>query len=635
MYQSKRVSKKLLQRVMAGVACGAFCFSSTGLAAEEATSESSQAAIQEYMLEDIVVTAQRIPTKKMDTPARVDVITATEIEDNHYKNLAEAINNVSAVFAETAGSTADIRINGDDRVLVLVDGRRMNDFQAQGTGRGTFHPAMLPSLKNVERIEIVRGGGSALYGSDAVGGVVNIITKKVTENRTSLDLSWGNWGTQNYEIANQGSDGRLSWLVTAGLYKRSSATFKVDGVSKKMNIADKDDNNITVNLRHKIDDSSSVGLDVMHTTVNEGQWYNTLNESQWYKDYPLRVIYNNIAATYRFKEDKDTPGVLRVYNNYKGYFYTSPSSTRTVGVDYQNGWKLGENNTLVVGAEYYTSKTNNIASGIEDKKLSNMAVYLQDTIKFGDKLSFVPGVRYDHHNKYGNRWSPKAALNYNADDKTQVFVSWGKFFKSPTADDLYYKDAWMSGNPNLKPESGHTTTFGIAHNFDDKTNIQLTLFKSKLNDAIAWAADSTGAWTPMNINNVDRKGLDLSFEKKFGKFWSVDVAYSYTGVKSNVETEARRNKNPNGYRLGIHFKNDKWRSNLLMRHNSGLDGTYFLKRTATIVDFNLSYEYLKDSSIYFKVNNLFNREYSEYPGAVGGRYPGMGRTFLVGVTYSF
>lgn len=646
MYQSKRVSKKLLQRVMAGVACGAFCFSSTGLAAEsEATSESSQAAIQEYMLEDIVVTAQRIPTKKMDTPARVEVVTETDIKDNHYRDVAEAISNIDGVSIDrTSGGEDQVTINGDQRVLILVDGQRMNDDQGVASGRASASLAMIPSMKNIERIEVVRGGGSALYGSEAVGGVINIITKKGERNLTTIDLNGGSWGTYTGSITNEGSDGTFSWMVTAGMEKQGNVRFKYDGQSKKADNSGSHGNNVAIRLDHKIDEESGLRLNYSHRSMQRWTWEGNSYLPNPYGSAKQTFTFNNISAQYDFKKTSAAPGYLRIFQNYKSVDNYGKFNTKMRGIDYQNGWKLNENNTLIAGAEYHISSSSNVASGYEDKKINNFAVYVQDTMKLGKQWTFVPGVRFDKHNKAGSNWAPKAALNYNADDKTQVYLSWGRVFKAPTADDLYYNQDWgwgtgYFGNPNLKPEKGYTTTFGATHKFDNTSEVNFSMFYSKLRDPITWYNSAPWRYDAANLNWEKRRGLDLSFSKKFSNGFSAELGYSYIGTESGyaegynpVDNYAgKTNRQPNAYRLALRYKKGAWKTSLTGKYIAGLQEDYFLKRKVLLADFNLSYDFNKQGTVYFKINNLFNREYSKAVGAI----PGLGRFFQLGVTYSF
>ena len=648
MYQKKR----LMYQVMATITAGGLCFGGTAYAAEaaeeaaveqKAVQQPATAAIDEYAIDDIVVTAERIPTKKMDTPAVVNVVTAQEIEDNHYNDVSEAISHQDGVSVEKrSDGTDEVTINGDQRVLVLIDGRRVNNDQGVSSGRASASLAMLPSVKNIERIEVVRGGGSALYGSDAIGGVVNIITKKEHKNQTTIDMNTGSWGTHNMEISTEGSDGTLSWQVTAALHRQGNPKFKYHGENKTAGHGDSRGDDASIHLNHKFDKASSLDFSFDHRTIKRWAWENELTA---YPDSYQTQIYNDVAMQYNFKQEQTTPGFLRIYQNYKSMYNSGGFTTRSLGIDYQNGWELDKNNTLIAGVEYHTSKSSNygdgeyVLSNYDNEKISNTAVYLQDTIKLGKQWSVIPGLRMDNHNKSGTQWSPKIAVNYNASDKTQVFASWGRVFKAPTADDLYYNNGYYYGNPNLKPETGHTTTFGITHKFDKTFTANMSMYTSRLKDPITWAPIGYD-WYALNLKNEKRRGFDISFTKKISKIWSVEAGYAYTHAESDYaegytqvyNLAGKTNRQPNAYRLGIHFKQGAWKSNITGKYITGLNTDYFLKRTAALFDFNLSYDFNKQGTIYFKINNLFNREYSVAPSLTS---PGLGRFFQIGVTYSF
>ena len=177
----------------------------------EVEAEVNEDSLRFLLLVDTFETAERIPTSRLSTPAEVVVITADEIDANHYQTVEEAVSHVTGVVALNSPAQDIILVSGNRRVLVLVNGRR------------TF---MHPPMKAIERIEIVKGGGSALYGSDAVGGVINIITKRGDHNETTVDINTGSWHRHTYEITNQGNDGKLGWFIDAAIGKSPPDTIR-------------------------------------------------------------------------------------------------------------------------------------------------------------------------------------------------------------------------------------------------------------------------------------------------------------------------------------------------------------------------------------------------------------------------
>lgn len=595
----------------------------------------------EHSLGETVVTATRTPIAVRQAPANVAVITAQEIEQNHYRSVSEALEHINGVVVDRASGEEYIRLNGDDRVVVMVDGVRLNNDQGVVNGRAGVDLRMIPSVKNIKRIEVVKGGGSALYGSDGVGGVVNIITKRATKAQTEVDLRTGSWGTHSYELSHMGTDGTLSWQLTAGIDRSSYMKYKgTDGETHRMPSSDYANNSLSLRLDHRMDNRNSLTFSVMHRTIDANSYYNFAPSSHH------DAIYNTVSASYNFKEGTDTPGYLRYFGNFKSVDFDGKYDTRVQGGEYQNGWKLGKDHTVVAGVEWRQSHSTNVPSGYSNKKITNKAVYVQDTIRLGDKWSLVPGVRLDHHSKFGTHSSPKFAVNYNADKKTRVYASWGRVYKAPTADDLFYYSTWTYGlmhggtygNPNLRPESGHTESLGISHEFDDRTYLSVDFFQSKLNDAIHWYSTDGSNYYATNIAHEKKRGMEILFKKKVDEHWSYDLGYSYTHTetKDNYNVTASEYLNhisqPNGGRIGVHYNNGRWHANLLGTMASGLSEYYYGRSRYAAFELNAGYDFAEGGTIYARLRNATNQAYSSYSSY---RNPQPARYAEVGVRYQF
>ena len=594
------------------------------------------APADEHSLGETVVTATRTPLSVRQAPANVAVITAQEIEQNHYRSASEALEHVNGVVVDRASGEEYVRLNGDDRVVVMVDGVRLNNDQGVVNGRAGVDLRMIPSVKDIKRIEVVKGGGSALYGSDAVGGVVNIITKRVTKEQTELDLRTGSWGSHSYELSHMGTAEKLSWQLTAGLDRSSYMRYKgTDGKTHRMPSSDYANNSLSLRLDHRIDPRQSLTLSVLHRTIDANSYYNFLPSSHH------DAIYNMVSASYNFKEGTGTPGYLRCYGNFKSVDFSGKYDTRVQGGEYQNSWKLGKDHTLAAGLEWRTSHSTNVANGgYSNKKITNKAVYVQDTIHLGDKWVLVPGVRLDHHSRFGSHSSPKIAVNYNADEKTRVYASWGRVYKAPTADDLFYNNiGWsMYGNPDLRPESGHTESLGISHNFDARTSLSVDFFQSKLSDAIHWYYDSLTLTSHVaNIAHEKKRGMEILFKKRVNANWSYDLGYSYTGIEARGSNDAasrylNNNNQPNGGRIGVHYNNSRWHVNVLGTMASGLSKQYYGRSRYAAFELNAGYDFADGGTIYARLRNATNQAYSSYSGT---RYPQPARYAEIGVRYQF
>lgn len=644
MKQMGNWEKKLTMQVMAALLASA-AMGTTAFAAEAVHGESADVAADVYELEDTVVTAERRPTKKMETPANTTVITAREIEDNHYQSVDEAIGHVNGVSIVRmgGGEIQYVRINGDDRVVVMVDGQKLNNDQGSVSGRASVDLNMIPSMDNIQRIEIVKGGSSALYGSDAVGGVINIITKNAVKNETKVDINTGSWGSHNYTLSTQGKENDFSWFVTGGLQKRGHFDYKFDGNSPTMANSDYNNNSFSMKLKNRFSDSDSVTFGYNHRSVDAGL-YNCIGTNST-PNNRLKENFNSYNLTWNFQEDTDVPGYMRFFYNHNWIDFLGDYSTRTMGLDAQYGWILNDDNTLITGVEWHQSNSENIANGgYQDKKITTKSVFLQDSWKFADKWTLVPGLRMDNHSMFGTHWSPKVAINYLAGADTQVYASWGRVFKAPTADDLYYNNYGCVGNPNLRPETGYTATVGLNHNLNESSSVSFSVFQSELHDAITWYGFGGVAYA--NNSDEKRRGMELSFKQELSPMWSYDLGYSYikreaahNGSPMAVDTS---NLQPNGYRIGVHYNSGAWKANLLGKIGSGLDAQYYNNNSSyNIWDFNLSYDIKKNITTYFKVNNLTNQENFEQKGSLASAwgpasyYPCAGRFYQVGLTCTF
>lgn len=601
--------------------------------------------------ENVIVTASAMPSLVANTPANVSVITAQDIADKNFATVGEALESVNGItVARLGGGNQElVRLNGDARVVIMVDGQRLNNDQGAGSGRSGVDAAMFPVLDNISRIEIVKGGSSALYGSDAVGGVINIITKKAKANVTALDISYGSWGTHNYALSNEGSNGKLSWQLAASLSGHNDFKYKFHGQDYTMNNSGTDNNSVFLRMDQQLSDNSSLQFSLMHKTIDADQYQCNGDTSVAYAYYNgfMKEIFNNTSLTYRFKENTAAPGFVRYFFNNKAETYGNKFGTEMQGIDYQNGWTLGDHD-VIAGFEWHCSKSSNSANGYTDEKITNTAVYLQDSWLLGEKWTVIPGIRMDKHESFGTHWTPKIAVNYLASDQTKVFANYGRVFKAPTADDLFYYShedygAWgitdMVGNKDLKPESGWAASLGVAQKLGTKSDMTATIFSSEISDAIKWNTSydmltNTTTYIPANMNREKRNGIELTFNTKVDNNWSYNLGYSYINSELNG-TYDTDNLMPNGYKVGVKFHNKQLRANLQGVVGSGVDEAAYVNRGYNLWNLNLSYDFTDKVTGYIKALNLTNSEFYTYKTSYGTYYPAAGRSFVAGVNVKF
>ena len=176
----------------------------------------------------------------------------------------------------------------------------------------------------------------------------------------------------------------------------------------------------------------------------------------------------------------------------------------------------------------------------------------------------------------------KKEVNCQVDDKTNAYVSWGEFFNAPDADRLFWPtdySMFYKGNPNLRPETGHTTTIGLNRKLNNTTELHVCAYESRLHDAISTAFDGT-LYTPINVGEQKKRGFELEVSKKFSPQWSANAGYTFTHVENKDTAGAaygneERTVEPNAYKLGVSYNQGAWNVELMNRMATGRRTKYF------------------------------------------------------------
>lgn len=582
-------------------------------------------------------TAQDIAEKQSNTA----IITAEDLETNQYIDVQSALEQINGVTVteQVPGTSAYIRLNGDDRVLVLVDGQPITNTQSAAYGRGTVDLQTLPGVDHIERIEVTKGSGSVRYGSGAVGGVVNIITKQGGQGRTTLDVNTGSWGTHNYTLTTSGSSGNTSWYVTGGLGHRSYYKFNGNGYETDKSRGDYSKDSFTARIDQKLNDSSSLVFWATHTNFKgHGTTFTDGDNGMQAISANKRIerLNNNYSITYRFGEDGDTPGFIRYFNNYSKNLWTYHFHSRYQGVQAENSWRLGGHNVLTAGAEWTKDEGSNAEAGYVNKERTNRALYLEDVMTFG-KLNITPGVRLDDNSEFGFHKTPRLAVNYQPNEKWNVYANWSRVFAAPKLNDLYYclvGRKTSKGNPDLKPETGYTQNIGVSYQYDEKTSFNVNVFRSSLSDAIRWDRGETESHV-RNLNKEEKRGIEVSMNKTINDNWAYELGYSYIHVKVDEGDEKGMHADesfnrPNGYHAGLHFHDKAWKVNMTMNAGTGRNDDYYMHGSYVTWDLGVSYDVNPNLTLYTQVHNLTNEGYDMYHD-----YPSAGRFWLAGAKYSF
>lgn len=609
--------------------------------------------LQEFALEDMVVTATRTESKMVDVPVNTTVISAEKIADRHYLDVADVLKDVPGATVIDSGEGADekkIILNGDERVLVLVNGRRVN-FDVGTMSRASYDLNQIPDVSLIERIEVVKGHGGALYGSDAVGGVVNIITKKMDHSYGKVSMGFGSQQARDAKAMYTIKEGKTGVMVAASKYKQGYYKYKdvADNSTKRWPGDTKFENEkVSLKLAQELTETSNLEFGYDFSKYSGISQYSVTSPGPSLIDKKT----NNIYMKYDWLMNDTDQGYLQVYRNKYEYDNFGKIDEKVTGFEAQQAISTAENNKLVVGASYRSSHVNAVTGSYNDK-INNKALFVSDQWEFAPRWTLDAGVRYDKHSTAGSKTTWSAGLNKKFDENSHAYFNWGQVFKAPTLDDLYYNNTswWQIGDPNLKPEKGDTWTVGYGTRIADKTDVNISYFQSDLEDAITWDWSGSPAYAK-NIHKQKKNGMELSISHELNDNWNLEASYTYVRVR-NDNNDGKgyvRDNNyiPNMYRFGVRYHDDLWNADLFLRGGSGADtsgandwyGNYtqkYVDSNYVTLDMSVSYKASKDLSFYAKGYNLLNKAYAESAGAVNYAYsyPAQGRRFIIGAEYTF
>ncbi|MFT3960484.1 TonB-dependent receptor plug domain-containing protein [Propionivibrio sp.] len=624
----------------------------TGLAALTLLAAPWLASAQEAAMGTVVVTATRTPIEEFKAPANISVITRETLDEKRYHDLGEALKDVPGVTIMNYGSSGanysanSLMINGTGNVVVLVDGMRVN---TNGNTSNKFSANELVDLSMVERIEVLKGSASTLYGSDAQGGVINIITRRVPDAQvsTTVGYSGGSYGFEQYNFRHAGSKDGFYWAISG--QKRASDDYK-DGDGKKIpeNVKDK---TWGLKLGKKFDDGVSfVELDYSRYLSDYMRPDNLGDIS--YTPVSGKKDNSRIALNYVQKlGDKLTNrlSVFRNRNDLDDAFDTQYDrwlmNLETDGVSDQLTFRSGDH-VLIGGIDYYKDKLKDYQDyygSIGKKSYSLTGYFIQDEWSFAAGWTLTPGVRLDHHSMYGDHTSPAVSLNYIANERTNYYVSYKEYFVAPNMYQLYS----IFGNTDLNPEKGHTVEAGVKHQFDSTMNATFNVFKRDSEDIIIWKWIGPGFSDGKYVNFDEEKahGASLTLSKSFLRHFTGTVGYTYTHIKAQDNANANRDGQlpKDAWNLGLNYAQDRFSADLKARN---IDRREFRKAdpymgnkqtSYWVVDLAASYEPFKNTRLFAKANNLFDKYYTEraYYANPAQWYPQPGRNFQAGLEYTF
>lgn len=655
--------KKLATAIACAVFTGAACAS--GVSAAEV-----------YELNPVLVTAQRSVTKDMETPAAIEVLHADDLQKTGATSVQEALKFSTGIITHGQGPrnisqgtmTSKAVIRGVEKgTLVLVDGVPIN----QG---GRYNLEDIP-VESIDRVEVVRGGGAVLYGSEANGGVINIITKGKRVNM--VKAGFGNYGIQNYAASFQA--GKLGFTAAydhTGKIDHISAptetTSKKTGAPRGLYYNIKRGEHANFNARYDFNDD----LYVTHTYGRNSDHYvykytgidNAANAGKEYKNVihsteenltALHYTKNNFSANAFYnRRDQETKNASAKINKTKPEKFDplniSHDKTsyldQTVGINLQNRWNFHKG-SFMLGYEFQRDMQNNVKSGTE-KFYSRNAHSLFGQVAYDFTHATQANLNFRQTwteadaagNKY-DKFTPEFVLMHHLDENTMVYGKVGQSFMLPTFTQLYGggKGGNIVGVPDLKPEKGMHYELGAKKSIG-KNAYRVALYSYKIEDFID--AD-TKDLKNITYNNSDVKntGIEIDWTRNQNENLSYRLGLTYSHpqkregtIEHGVETKGKWHDyyGKLGFNAGIDYTRGKLTTAFHISYlgNRTRDKDPYPSMKAQLFsDINFSYQANDNARFFLNIDNLFDRR--DIISSSSSSFYNLGRNFMAGVEYKF
>jgi iron complex outermembrane receptor protein len=619
-------------------------------------------------MDEVVVTATKTEESIKEVPNSVIVKDSIDIEDTGAKTVGQLLSNEQGIDLRTrgdyAGATEEIHIRGmgADGTQVLVNGVVVNS-----PSLGSANLNGLP-MNNIERVEVVKGAGSLLYGTSAMGGIVNIITKRPEKDGVTLNAKAGYGTNSTFEFSAENGmyiTKNFGYYLTAG---------KQEGDGFRSN-SDLDHKDASLNLVYEKDDLLDMSLyaDYVDREMGRPGVRPPAGTADFYVgnvklyDRESSNLLNrqgdeNMSVSLRIKSrpfDKAGINFSTSYLDMENYNYNRYYSSYPVaGIPGSKTWVTNkvftvEANTdiepvadlkLLLGAEFkrydWENRTINLdetgaVSGIPagaSEELDTKGYYGEGQYRACDYFKMIAGLRLTDHSEFGKKYVPRYGVIITPHKDTAIKMNYGKHYNAPTPNDLFwpFEDwGWGSGaqgNIGLRPETGKHMDAGIEQGFlDNKLSFNLTYYKWDINDKIRWVPDENYFYTPQNLDKYTGDGYEAGLNYTFNESLSLNLDYTYSDAKEEQVggvTRKARYTADDYLKFGVNYFSQMGLGvSAVVRYTGERPGSYALDTDVNpevmlesyyTVDLNINQPLYDNWRLALNLSNLFDKEYDTY-----------------------
>ena len=561
------------------------------------TVTTSSALAAEAKPVEIVITAKG-QQSLADVAATSHVITQTDIEESQSSDVVELLNSISGISISRNGSrgTASgtfIRGTTSSQIIVLVDGIRVSSATLGSTELGHI------PLDFIERIEIVKGPVSGLYGADAIGGVVQIFTKKSAKTKSNIKLSAGSFGHSKASAAFNSSHFRLS----------ASREENTGIDSTEVVTGGNDDDDGFEETAINLGTSFSLGS-LANVSINGFFADNEIEFDNIFGDDTGFVTENEISTisanfTGQYNEAIKWSSVVGFTNNDSfTEAFSSQADTQRLTLSSQAEITLSPKHLLIVGSDYYDEEITTITPFPENSR-DNSGVFTQLQSQFGP-LGVVANLRFDDNSVYGDQTNGSLALTYSLTKNTRLTASYGTAFRAPTFNELFFPGA---GNPDIQPEESESFEISLRGNVG-KTQWRISAYDTTIDNLIQFVAP---AFIATNTSEASLQGVELEIGTSIGK-WNISGSLNFLDATDEATGAELVQRPEQTLKLSVDraFGNFAIGADLLAEN--GRFGFTSELDSFQLVDLRTAYKINNNFEITAKVGNLFDEDYQLVEG---------------------
>ena len=597
-----------------------------------------------------VVSATKSSQALQDVTSNVDVITSQEIEERGFTTVTQALNSLPGIsFTSNGGlgKSTSVYLRGMDnkRTLVLVDGIRYQD--PSDTNGASIQHLM---IADIDRIEVIKGAQSGVWGADAAAGVINIITKSATKGtHASANIEAGTFNTKKYSMS--ASKKTESYDISLSANKITSDGFTAQAPYGKDIDKMEDDGytNRTINAKLGINVTDNSRFEIVHTNIKGSTDFDRRNENDTTAQSDFKTRLTNVSYSYNIgNHSLKLKHEISNFNREEKNIIPSPWFTqvekfngKTINTELTDNFSYREKDIMVLGlSRQKTEVEYTTASGTNDNNtFVNKAFFITNSNHIGEHIVLTEALRHDKYDNFDNKTTGKIGLQYTSDFGLTIGGNYGTAYNAPNV--IQMLNPWGASNDKLQPETIKSYDLSVGY-----AGLKLTYFNQKIDNMIFWFDPGT----PFNFNDDYNKnlpgtskinGIEISYKQTFFNKLALNTSYTkLTRAEDKDQNKLLRRAREN-FKIALDYY-------VMDNLHVGVDAQYIGQRTDrafdpitfksynvetgkyTVVNFTANYDITPQFEIYGKIENLTDKYYQTVYG-----FASSPRAFYAGVRAKF